>query len=265
MCSPGGWIGGSNAATALRYLKKERPIAGDLALIRRWDEKEYAAQEAERRRDFAEYEKRYAAVTGQICGRVAAEKTVDMAGTVAFLSTAGFSPNQHPTAYLGADGSFCSGRLGPGKYYLYFSRHSDEVLTSAVYYPGVSEKEKATVVEVKPGETESGVTFQVPVQESHAVLGVLSIYDSARVGKHSAYIQLVDLEGSPFPWRYSQRLDFESSSAFPKLKYFAFANVLPGRYTAYISGLGKGWYTKKEEVDVAAHMRLVSLELVHQK
>jgi len=265
MCSPGGWIGWSSTATELRYLKKERPIAGDLALIRRWNEKEYAAQEAERRRDFAEHEKRYAAATGEICGRVAAGKTADVAGTVSFLSTAGFSPYAHPTAYLGADGSFCSGRLGPGKYYLYFSRRSKEVLTSAVYYPGVSEKEKATVVEVKPGETQSGITFRVPVQETHSVRGMLSIYDSARVGKHSAYVGLVNLDGAPFPAGYSERIDFESSSALPKVKYFTFENVLPGRYTVYVSALGKGWYTKKEEVDVTTHMKFVSLELVHQK
>ncbi len=266
MCSPGGWVGGSSAQTELRYLRKERPAGSDLVLIRRWDEKEYAAQEERRRRVYEEDGKRYAAATGEICGTVHSEKTKDEGtGIVSFLSAAGFSPSAHPTAYVRSDGSFCSKRLGPGKYYLYFTRESESGLTSAVYYPGVEEKEKATIIEVNAGEEKSGITFKVPVQETHSVRGVLNIYDSSKAGAHVAYVTLVSLDGDSFLAQHQQRIDFEGSSALPKVKYFQFENVLPGRYTAYVFVVGRGWYTKKEEVSVTTHMKFVSLELFHQK
>jgi hypothetical protein len=268
-CSPGSWAGGNSAQTELRYLRKDRPLASDLAPIRSWSEKEYAAQGERRRRGYEEDGKRYAAVTGEICGTVAAEKPKDEGtGIVSFLSTAGFSPAAHPTAYVPSDGSFCSGRLGPGKYYLYFTRGSENGLTSAVYFPGVAEKEKATIIEVNAGQAQSDITFKVPVQETYSVRGVLSIYDSSRVGAHVAhvvYVTLVSLGGGLLPGQYQQRIDFQGSSALPKVKYFKFENVLPGRYATYVSGLGRGWYTKKEEVSVTTHLKFVSLELFHQK
>jgi hypothetical protein len=266
MCSPGGWVGGSSAATELRYLRKDRPVGSDLAPIRGWSEKEYAAQEERKQRGFEEDVKRYAAVTGEICGTVTAGKTIDgNSGIVSFLFTAGFSPYALPTANVNSDGSFCSKRLGPGKYYMYFTRSSNEGLASAVYYPGVSERERATVVEVNAGQTQSGISFKVPAQETYSVRGVLSINDRSEVGAHVAYVTLVSLDRGPCLAQHSQRIDFEVSSALPKVKYFKFENVLPGRYTAYVSGLGRGWYTRKEEVSVTTHMKFVSLELFHQK
>jgi hypothetical protein len=266
MCSPGGWIAGTNAAVELRYLRKERPIASDLTLQRRWNAKEYAAQEEERTRDFEEYQERYAAVTGEICGNVAAEKAKDgNEGILSFLFSGGFSPYAHPTANINSDGSFCSGRLGPGKYFLYFTRHSEEGPTLAAYYPGVRDREKASIIEINAGQIQSGITFKVPDQQTYSVRGFLSIYDSLRTGPHSAYIELVNLDAVPFPVGQRQRIDFESSSAFPKIKYFDFERLLPGRYTAYISGLGLAWYAKKEEVNVTNHMKFISLELVRQK
>ena len=166
MCSPGDWIGGNSAAVEFRYLRKEHPIPSDLAPRRRWNAREYAAQEGERRRDSEEFSKRYAAVTGEICGTVAPEKTKDEdTGIVSFLSTAGFSPAAHPVAYVGSDGSFCSGRLGPGKCYLYFTRGSEQGLTSAVYYPGVGEKEKATILEVNAGQAQSELRSRCPFRK----------------------------------------------------------------------------------------------------
>jgi hypothetical protein len=83
---------------------------------------EYAAQDEQRHRDSAEFKKRYAEVTGEVCGTTLEEKPTDAnPGLIEFLATAGYSPIEHPTVYVNADGSFCSGRLGPGKYYLYFS------------------------------------------------------------------------------------------------------------------------------------------------
>jgi hypothetical protein len=261
MCSPGGWVGSSNAAVELRYLQKQRPMAGDLAVIRRWGETEYAAQEAQRRSDADDFLRRYAAATGEICGTISSEKK-KTSGMISFLSTAGFSPYAPPMAYSNEDGSFCSQRLGPGKYYLYFTGAGEAL---SVFYPGASEKEKATTVEVAAGQTQSGIVFNVPTEEGHTVRGVVLVYGGLGVKASSGYVTLIKLDGGAFPSGQSQRIDFASSSAFPKLKYFKFEKVSPGRYTAYVSGFGKGWYTRREEVLVTDHMKFVSLELFHQK
>jgi hypothetical protein len=266
MCSPGGWVGNSSVDTELRYLRKERPIARDLEAVRPLTADEYTTQEGKRRRDFEEYQKRYAAVTGKICGTVAAKKAKDgNTGMVSFLSLAGYSPVAHPTASVNADGSFCSQPLGPGKYYLQFMRSSEEGLTSAVYYPGVSERNKAAVIEVNAGQPRSDVTFNVPVEKTYSVRGVISTNDKSGLNASSVYVVLVSLDGVPFPSAYSKPIDFEGSFPLPKVKYFEFENVLPGRYLAYVSLMGQGWYTKKEEVSVTTHMRFISLQLMHNR
>jgi hypothetical protein len=266
MCSPGGWIGNGTLVTELRYLRKERPAAGDLASFRPWNAQEYAALEGQRRRDFEENQKRYAALTGKICGKVQQEKSKDPSfGTLSFLSVAGYSPVDHPMTQVGEDGSFCSGPLGPGKYYLYFTRSSDNGLTAALYYPGVSERTKATVIEIAAGQTQSAFIFKVPVQKMYSVRGIISTNDKAGLDGHSVYLSLVSLERGPYPSAYSQSIDFQSSFPLPKTKYFNFENVLPGRYIAYVSVLGQGWYTKKEEFSVTTHMKFISVDLVHRK
>jgi hypothetical protein len=266
MCSPGGWIGDEHRAVELRYLRKEHPVASDLAPPRRWGPKQYVAQQEERKRDYEVFEKRYSAVTGEICGKVVAENAKDRnAGMISFLFAEGFSPYAAPMMNVGADGSFCSGRLGPGKYFLYFNGHADDDPTYAAYYPGVPGREKAVTIEVHAGENLPGITFKVPAQKTYSVRGVLSIYDSARTGHHRTSLELVNLDAVAFPIVRRLNIDFEGSSALPKIKYFHFENVPPGRYTAYISMLGQGWHTRKEEINVTNHMKFVSLELVHQK
>lgn len=266
MCSPGGWIGNAHRALELRYLRKERPVASDLTPPRRWDPKQYAAQQEERARDYEDYKKRYAAATGEICGNVVAENAKDgNAGVISFLFAGGFSPFEKPITNVGADGSFCSGRIGPGKYFLYFSGHTDEEPTYAAYYPGVPDREKAVTVEVHAGENLSGITFKAPTQKTYSVRGILSIYGSAKTGNYRTSIELVNLDGVAFPVARSLNTDFEGSSVFPQIKYFHFENVPPGRYTAYVSMLGQGWHTKKEEINVTDHMKFISLELAHKK
>ena len=80
-----------------------------------------------------------------------------------------------------------------------------------------------------------------------------------------AHVVLVTLDGGAFPAGQNQRIDFEGSSALPRIKCIKFENVFPGRYMAYVSELGRGWYTRKEEVIVMNHMKFISLDLFHQK
>jgi hypothetical protein len=141
MCSPGGWIGDREIEVNLRQLRNERPAPEDLKPIERWTKENYAAIEQKRKHEFEERQKRFETVTGRICGSVVHER--DSGGTVSFLSTQGYSPGQPPLALVKDGGAFCSGDLGPGKYYLYFVGDSQH---GAAYYPGVSEPAKATAI-----------------------------------------------------------------------------------------------------------------------
>ena len=266
MCSPGGWVGGSSAAVELRYLRKEHPITSDLAPTRRWTDKDYAAQEEQRRREFEEDRKRYEAGTGKICGTVVSEKTKDQStGILSFLSTAGYSPVAHPTANFSPDGSFCSQPLGPGKYYLYFTRVLGAGLASAIFYPGVPDRSKAATIAVSPGQTQSNIVFKVPAQKTYSVRGFIVTNDKSGLAANSVYIALVNLDDASMYTRQDQSIDFQGSFPLPKTRYFRFEDVLPGHYAAYVSVLGQGWFTRKVEVNVTTHMKFISLELVHKQ
>lgn len=266
MCSPGGWIGGSRSAVELRYLRKEHPIASDLVLIKRWTDKDYAAQEQQRRREFEEDRKRYEMTAGKICGTVVADKTKDgNTGILSFLSTAGYSPVDHPTATVDSDGSFCSPPLGPGKYYLHFTRISGETLTSAIYYPGVAERSKAIAVEIAAGQTQPRIVLTVPTQKTYSVRGLISTNDKSGLTANNVHISLVNLDRPSIYTRYDQSIDFQGFFPLPKTKYFNFEKVLPGHYVAYVSLFRKGWFAKKVELSVSTHAKFISLQLAHRQ
>ena len=266
MCSPGGWVGGSSTAVELRYLKKEHPITSDLAPFRQSSDKGVAEQEEARRNEFDAERKRYEVATGKICGTIVSEKTKDRsAGILSFLSTAGHSPVAYPTTSVNPDNSFCSQPLGPGKYYLYFARISQERLASGIYYPGVPENSRATPIEVSPGQTQSDIVFKIPTQTTYSVRGLISTNDKSGLNANSVYITLFNLDDPSVYNRHSQSIDFHGSFPLPKTRYFQFDDVLPGHYVAYVSVLGHGWLTRKLEVNVTTHMKFISLELVHKQ
>ena len=266
MCSPGGWIGDSGVATDLRYLGNKRPTAPDLAAWKPlWA---YPAADQEKMHaKFEDRQKRYAAVTGRICGNVVEKKGEDESpGIVSFLFTGGYSPVDHPIAQVNQDGSFCSDRLGPGTYYLFFTRVSDSHLSSALYYPGEEDRAKAAPIRVQAGHDESELIFKVPPQKqkTYSVRGFIFTNDKSGLSANDVSVVLINLEGNHQTW-YQQRVDFQSSLPLPKVKYFNFENVIPGRYIAFASVYGQGWYTKTVEVNVTTHMKLISMELVHKK
>jgi hypothetical protein len=258
VCSPGGWLGSNHLATHLRYLRKERPLAGDLAPLEYRTPFAAALWDQERE----EFVRRYAAATGQICGRVSQENEIDGEWRrVAFLSTAGYSPRGISTAEVDPHGKFCSDRLGPGGYYLYFTRgpwSGDPI--SAIYYPGVADRAKASVLQVAAGQVRSDLVINVPKQVAYTVRGFISTDDKWGVGENGASVALISLDGQV--WR-GQAVDFRGSFPLPKVKYFAFENVLPGRYIACAFASGRGWLTRKVEVNVTTHAKLIFLELRH--
>ena len=232
MCSPGGWVSNTRVATNLRYLRNERPTAGDLAPLDLRTSRRY----------WEEMNGRWVAASGKICGTVSSENPKDLGdGTVSFLSTQGYSPFDIPT------GSAPDRKPG-----------------TAAYYPGVADRASATAVQVGAGQTRSNIQFRVPPQAAYSVRGFVSTNDKSGLTANSVSVVLLPSDG-PRRGSYRQTIDFRGSFPFPKVKYFSFAEVPPGRYVAYVDVAGQGWYTKKVDVSVTTHMKLLYLELVHKK
>ena len=268
MCSPGGWIGESSVAAYLRYLRKRHPIASDFATPEQWS-KDPARQEREVQRNFEEYRNRHAAATGKICGAVITEKTKDPeTGIISFFSTIGHSPVEFPTAQVSPDGSFCSEPLGPGKYHLFSRTSSNQSGDTVSYYPGVLDSSQASTVEIAAGQTLSDISFKIPKQSTASVFGFVSVNDNSGLSGQGAFdevsVVLIPADGNR-QLLYTQVIDFQGIFPLPKVRFFRIANVLPGRYFAYVSFLGKDWFTRKVEVNVADHTKFISLELVHKK
>lgn len=120
-------------------------------------------------------------------------------------------------------------------------------------------------MEVSAGQIVSGITFKVPSQETYSVQGIISTNDKSGLDANSVSVALVGIDGVPFPVAYHNAVDFEGSLPLPKVKYFHFGDVLPGRYIASVSVFAEGWYTEKQEVVVTSHMRFISLKSVHKK
>ena len=252
MCSPGGWVGRNDLSTELRYLRKERPRAADLMPLHRRTSSAVADSE-KNRKEFAE---RYEAATGQICGVVDRSAVGnEEIRTIDFLPTIGFPLHGSPSIDVKDDGRFCSGRLGPGEYYL---RVSKGLLGggTALYYPGVSEPAKAVRFRVEAGRVTSGVVFRIPKLRAYSVRGFLSADNKIGVGSDEVSVILVSLDGQI---RDRTSVDFRTGFPLFQTKYFSFADVLPGRYRAF--AWASGWLTSVAEVNVTTHGKLVFLKI----
>jgi len=261
MCSPGGWVERTETATDLRYLRKERPISTDLAPILHSSQAGWDKQQEEQQRRFAEYRKRYEAATGKICGALAYGDPKDRGkGSITFLSTLGYSPNSADYPELKEDGSCCSRNLGPGKYYLYFVLQNDQG-ASALYYPGVTDFAKAIPVEVRAGQTQQNIVFRVSRQSSYSVRGFISADDRSAFDSdfNQISIGLVRSDGDRRIW-YAAKTQFR---LLPKLGYFKFENVVPGRHFVFVGHWG--WMSRKTTVDVTSHSKFIAVDLVRRK
>jgi hypothetical protein len=264
MCSPGGWIGDDRVATNVRYLRKEPPIAADLARILHRTEPGSEAQREQYMRAAEEGRKRYAAATGRICGTlIQPDRNTESRGTIAFLSPQGYYPAAYPDTSIGDDGSFCSPNLGPGNYYLYYVRGSEQG-AAALYYPGVNDVARATTIAVTAGQTVSNIVFKAATRSAYSVRGFVST-DAwpdfrSNVDTKDAMVLLIRSDGDRRVW-YSEKATF----ILPKLAYFKFDNVVPGHYAACVLVPGPGWMTRKADVNVTSHMKFISLELVRKK
>ncbi|HEV2173786.1 MAG TPA: hypothetical protein VGR71_09475, partial [Nitrospira sp.] len=221
--------------------------------------------EAQQQQRYEDRRKRFASVTGRICGTVVQDKPKEETfGGVAFLSTLGYLPFDYPTAQVNKDGSFCSDRLGPGSYYLYFTSSTRAHDVSAAYYPGVLDRAHAKAIEVAAGQDRSGIVITVPRQKTYSVRGFITADDKTGLGVADVSLALLSEEEARL-WSYRDTIDFSTSLPLPRTKYFSFSNVLPGRYVVYVSVIGQGWQTKKVEVNVTTSSRIIFLELSHKK
>ena len=265
MCSPGGWTGDKSLAPYLRFLRKEHPIASDLTAPKSWSN-DPVGWEPEMRVNSEEIKKQYAITTGKICGVVTREDTDG--GIVSFFSTLGHSPVDFPTAHVDKDGSFCSMPLGPSKYYVQFVKVLETGPAAAAYYPGVSDPEKAVAIEIGAGQMRSDIDFKALKQTTHSVLGIVTTNDKSGLSGQGFFdtvsVVLVPVDANHL-MLHTQEIDFSGNFPLPKIRFFKIENVIPGRYFAYASYFGKGWFTRKVEVNVTDHTKFISLELVHKK
>lgn len=260
ICSPGGWIGDPSLATNLRYLRTEHPANEDLRDPPYSVAQRSAVSQAFIRARDEESRKRWAAATGKICGKVVRNSKRDTAFMVAVLPVEGYSPFAVPYVPVHEDGSFCSLGLGPGKYYLFALSAS-----ARAFYPGVNDKTATTLLEVAAGKTLSGITLNLPDQETYTVRGLLSVNNPAKLYRNTASVVLIDRNGRPFQFQYRVEVDFTPSSLF-HTRYFTIESVLPGHYTAYVfTELGRDWFTRPVDVVITSHSKFLFLSLAHGK
>jgi hypothetical protein len=196
--------------------------------------------------------------TGKLCVRLARNPLPSDSYQIFLYGTGGNSFIPDDEAELQNDGSFCASDLKPGKYLLLLLDDTDAVDSSVSigFYPGVAHVSEAFPIEVKAGETTSGLQFNVPQPLTHSVSGSIRAKNASKLPEQVEVI-LLSAEPSEYRFPYLQRLEQDGSFRFPK--------VLPGKYWAIATTTGEGssnWSTRKVSVDVDRNVTGLSLELI---
>jgi hypothetical protein len=194
----------------------------------------------------------------KFCGHVATTG-LNLEDSQVFLFRIGNnSPIPSDEAEVGQDGSFCFVGATPGSYRLVFTSRAEELLTSFVYFPGVSDPTEASTVEIRSGQTRPDLTFKIPPQPTFSVSGNVHVPQKS-VPPAESKVLLVSADPSSFMLGYSKDVDPSGS--------FDFTRVLPGRYWAFVgvnSEDAVNWLTRKAEVEVNVTLSSLSLELVQK-
>jgi hypothetical protein len=262
ICSPGGWVGYNSMQTALRFLSNEPPKPSDLVRPD-YSKNKYAEEQKRLKKTYDENDARAAEATGEICGKIPANSGSFGNRAIYFLPVSGWSPLISPSrGATKEDGSFCSHRLGPGKYYVFaIEKDAKDPKGSTLwagYYPGVSDAVNAQVLEVSAGRTLSGITFSIPLQKTVVVRGMVWAKEEMGPKAGGPDIAMINVD-SPGIF-FSQR---SPGWLLKRLAFFSFDDVPPGHYLAFtVEG---HLITLNRDIVVSAHTKYVALEVAHAK
>jgi hypothetical protein len=251
ICSSTSSIDSIELGPTLRLLRNERPIASDYNRLQTAEELQAAFEampDAEKQRISDRF--------GKICGQIAADDiALHFHGRVAFLSSSGFGPLQYPFADIGADGSYCSPPLAPGKYVLYLMGLDKwyREPTSTIFYPAAVDHTSAVEVEVSGGKTLRDVNFTAPAKPTNHVLVVVNGTNGVEPGDLA--VSLVPLHEPWFlPDEVNRPVKKGARAISPQRSFVDFENIPSGHYLAFIRGSHSGvestWLTKKKIIEV---------------
>jgi hypothetical protein len=118
--------------------------------------------------------------------------------------------------------------------------------TSFVFFPGVVKSSGATAIEVKDGQANSELAFDVPRQPTFSISGTVLVSPKAALPTECK-VALLSADSLSSALAYTQEVAPNGSFDFPR--------VLPGKYWAFVivdSDAASNWLTRKAEVDVDA-------------
>ena len=249
-CSPTARV--QTRTAELRYLRGERPTSEDLEPL--WP---YLSKATEGTKAPPPARKRAA---GRICGEVAGLLPTD-SGMLLFQRAGGGLPFPNEWASSSLDGRhFCSELLQPGRYIAYFQQSPSNKEATLTYFPGVVEKRKAQPIDVRDGET-AQIRFR-PIwlrTQSVSVFLMGSGKSEEGMSVHGEVI-LIGADGEPYLGRYREEIAPNPWLNWVHLYRITFPQVLPGRYTIFVTA-GTKWMVQKQTITVADRSKIVLLKL----
>ena len=194
----------------------------------------------------------------RLCVRIVQKASEHSEDERVFLSkVANRSPIPTDEAEAQGHGLFCADDLDPGKYRLLFARIPDDSPTAFTYYPGVTKPSEATPIDVQPGQSVSDLSFTIPPQPTLSVSGTVSVTGGSKLPTKASVI-LISAEQ---PFSSLIYLHDVASNG-----YFAFPNVLAGKYWGFVDvesdTPGKKWLTRKVQVTVERNVTDLHLALI---
>jgi hypothetical protein len=163
----------------------------------------------------------WAKINGSVSGRI-----VDSAGKTASATLQLIRAEDEKYSfsdYTEDDGEFVVDGVPPGRYLLYVEIVSTDKASPAktkeqpFYYPGVFEREKATVIELKMGEQQRGYGFTLPPQlKVHTITGVIQ-YPDGRPAANAAVMLSISDKTTPGIYRLNDsgdRIETDKSGRF---------------------------------------------------
>jgi hypothetical protein len=193
---------------------------------------------------------------GKLCGRVVRTGLDFTDSQILLLRVGNGSPIPTDGVDLASDGSFCANGVIPGKYHVVFINGAEGSPTSFAFFPGVVKSSEADAVEVKSGQPNSKIVFNVPPQPTFSVRGTVHASRKAALPTECK-VALMRTDPSSFALTYTQDVGPNG--------YFDFQRVLPGEYWAFVvvdSDAASNWLTRKAQVDVEVTVANLSLELI---